>query len=203
MRTTACLLLFACSPTSTETGDRDPAAGPSPLIWPDASESLCDNPASIVQIAATLPTGAEPGAHDVVVAMMHGRHGDPTNGGHPHWIWRFEDQTMSDTEPTFLEVDMCRGNAIMWSEENCEYNLIVMVDENQNNGLSSNNLARPDEGEYAAVQVFNQSCHHDGAYQFELTLDCVDGADCILFNGESGCACADPECPSESGICWI
>ena len=135
--------------------------------------------------------------------MMHRRHGNPDVGGHPHWVWRFTDQPLSATAPTFFEVDMCQGNAIMWSEENCEYNLIVMVDENGNNGLTSANLARPDDGEHAAMAVFNQSCHHEGAYQLELTLDCTAGTDCVTYQAEAECECVTPERPSESGICWL
>jgi hypothetical protein len=171
-------------------------------FWPNAGRSQCSNKASLVQLAITVPAEAQ-GAADLVVALMHRRHGQPENGGHPHWLWRFDDQALSATEPTFLTIDMCEGNAVMWSEENCEYNLIVLVDGNDNNGFSGERLARPDPGEPAVLLPFQQSCHHEGPYRFELSLDCLDGDACVTFAPEPACVCAEPACDSESAICEL
>jgi hypothetical protein len=143
------------------------------------------------------------GTGDIVVALMHRRYGQPENGGHPHWLWRFDGEALSATEPTYLTVDMCDGNAVMWSEENCEYNLIVLVDTNGNNGFSGERLARPDPGEPAILLPYEQSCHHEGPYRFELALDCLDGDDCVLYEPEAACTCAETTCDSESAICEL
>lgn len=195
-------LLFACAPVEptkevAESSDSSPEAG---VGWPEPGESACGNPASRIQIAVTVPT--PPAATgDIVVALLHRRMGSPDNGGHPHYLWTFADQPLDPTTPTVVEVDMCDGNAVMWSEENCEYNLVVLVDGDGDNGLRGARGAVPDTGEPSAVQVFEQSCHHDGAYQFELSLDCVDGDACVVYEEEPECACTEPACASEAAIC--
>ena len=205
MRLLPVILVLGCSSPAVEvdTGASVSDSGDPSLQWPVAGESLCGNPASLIQVAARLPEGTAPGTHDVVVALMHARHGDPQRGGHPHWLWRFKDQPLSAETPVFLEVDMCDGNAVMWSEENCEYVLVVTVDLDGNNGRTSPQLAIPDPGEWNATQIFDQSCHHPEPYRFELSLDCTEGPACVVFDGEVGCDCRTPACPSESGLCWL
>ena len=65
---------------------------------------------------------------------------------------------------------MCDGNAIVWSDENCEYNLVPPLDCDGDNRLMGD-LARPDPGKPAIVDVFEQSCHGGEPYRFELVLD--------------------------------
>jgi hypothetical protein len=176
-------------------------AGVRELVWPTTAESRCDNPASIIQLAITVPEGLE-GTGDVVVLLMHRRYGQPAYAGHPHFLWRFEDQPLSATEPVMVQVDMCDGNAVMWSEENCEYNLVAIVDKNDNNRLERGaRLAVPDPDEPARLQVFEQSCRHEGPYRFELTLDCLDGPACVRHDEPPACRCAETSCESESRIC--
>ena len=153
-----------------------------------------------MQALVQVPPGG-PTTGDLVVAMMHRRMGEPEVGGHPHWAWTFEDVDL--TEPMPITVDMCDGNAIMWSEENCEYNLIVLVDGNDNNGLTGARVARPDPGEPAAMLPYEQSCHHDGPYQFELALDCLDGDACVTYEAQPACECAELACDSMSAICEL
>ena len=166
-----------------------------------AITSLCDNPASIVHGTVQLPDGAENTEGNLVIGMMHRRMGDPTEGGHPHWGWGYVDVDL--TEPYPFEIDMCAGNAVMWSEENCEYHLIVILDRNTNNGMGGSQFFTPDEGENAAMEVFDLSCHAEGETCMNITLDCVAGAGCIDYEEPETCTCAEDVCPSESGICWL
>jgi hypothetical protein len=201
------LLLGACAPgdvaekpDAADTSTAPDSDASEEVAWPAPGESACGNPASRIQIAVTVPN-APAATGDIVVALLHRRMGSPEDGGHPHYLWTFEDQPLDATVPTVVEVDMCDGNAIMWSEENCEYNLVVLVDGDGDNGLRGARRAVPDTGEPTSVQVFEQSCHHDGSYRFELSLDCVDGEACVAYEAAPECACAEPACDSEAAIC--
>jgi hypothetical protein len=206
VRAAVLLSLLGCAeeePVELEPSESVTSTTPTPADpWPRSGRSQCDNKASIVQLAVTVPVEAE-GTGDLVVALMHRRYGQPEDGGHPHWLWRFDEQPLSATEPTYVNVDMCDGNAVMWSEENCEYNLIVLVDGNDNNGLTGDRVARPDPGEPAILLPYEQSCHHEGPYRFELALDCLDGDACVTYAPEPACECAETACDSESAICKL
>lgn len=167
----------------------------------DTPRSACQNKASIVQAMVSVPDGA-PTTGDLVVVMLHRRMGDPANGGHPHWAWTFPDVDLS--EPLPIDVDMCDGNAAMWSEENCEYNLVIVLDQNGDNGLTGSAFATPGVGEPATLVDFELSCHADGPLCLgEVELGCTDGAACITYEPPGDCACAAETCESESAICAL
>lgn len=201
----ALITLAACGgaePVELPESTIETTTTPATDFWPPPGRSQCANKASIVQIAVTVPE-EHAGQGDIVVALMHRRYGSPENGGHPHWAWTFEDQALSSTEPAFLKIDMCEGNAIMWSEENCEYNLIVLVDSDGDNGLTGERLARPDPGEPAILLPYEQSCSHEGPYRFEVSLDCLEGDACVIYDEEPACVCAEASCDSQSAICEL
>jgi hypothetical protein len=161
--------------------------------------SACGNRASLVQGVAQLPAGAEgPTTGNLVVAMMHRRYGDPERGGHPHWSWTFEDVDLA--APTPFVVDMCEGSATMWSEENCEYNLVVILDVDGSLGPFQ---TLPDEGDPAAMVTFDLSCHADGPTCLgDIALDCA-GPECVADVDAGDCPCAEDSCESQSAICEL
>ncbi len=162
--------------------------------------SLCGTQASIIRGTVELPEG-ETSEGNLVLALMHRRYGNPGVGGHPHWMWTFPQVDLS--EPYTFEIDMCEGNAVMWSEENCEYNLIALLDGNANNGLSGSQGAVPDLAEPTAVHVLDLSCNAEGPTCVALTLECVDGAACVTYDDPGECPCAEDACPSEAAICSL
>ena len=187
------------SETDPKTDSEGSTGGGEP-ICEAAAQSLCGSEASIIRGTVELP-GGERGSGDLVIALMHRRYGKPENGGHPHWMWTFQDVDLR--EPYSFEIDMCEGNAVMWSEENCEYNLIAILDTNANNGLAGSRGAVPDLDEPTSVHVMDLSCHAEGATCVSLTLDCVAGAECVDYEDPGDCACAENACPSESAICAL
>lgn len=198
LMTTMAALLAGCATQEARTPDADSGEPP---VCEAYEDSVCDNPASLVQGRVTLPDGASQTSGDLVIAMMHRHHGDPAAGGHPHWMWTFEDVDLS--EPYDFEVDMCDGNAIMWSEENCAYNLIAILDENGNNGLPNRRQAVPDIGEAAAMIVMDLSCHADGPTCVDMALSCTDGRSCVTFEAPEACDCAAESCDSQVAICQM
>ena len=201
------LIVLACTETANPPGqtrvDSAPPGATAPEKLSECEEptiaSLCDNAASLVQGLVTLPEGEASG--DLVLAMMHRRHGSPEAGGHPHWFWQFDDVSLSSSEPLPFTIDMCEGNAEMWSEENCEYNLVALLDADGDNGWGAAR-AVPDPGEPSAVATFDLSCHAEGPTCVQLELGCTDGAACVLYESPGACECAEESCPSEAGLCW-
>lgn len=165
-------------------------------------QSVCGNPASLIHGSVRLAAGMETMEGDLVIELMHRRYGMPANGGHPHQIWRRPDVTLSPEGSVEFDVDMCDANASMWSEENCEYNLIVILDRDSDTALGPNDLA-PDVDDPTAVEVFNLSCHAAGPTCFDLELSCMAGGDCVTYETPPACECAADACDSEAAICQL
>jgi len=103
--------------------------------------------------------------------------------------------------PVPFELDMCDGNAAMWSEDNCEYNLVVVLDTNHNNGPSGSSLNLiPDPGEVGWHKLFDLSCKGQSEC-FDVQFDCLDGQPCIAYEDLGSCKCAPETCNSESIAC--
>jgi len=187
--------------TSSDGGADSSSGEPSPACEA-TGDSVCGNPASLIHGAVRLPAGMEPAEGDLVIELMHRRYGSPANGGHPHQIWRQPNVTVSADALVEFDVDMCDANASMWSEENCEYNLIVILDRNSDTALAPDSLA-PDVDDPTAVEVFNLSCHATGPTCFELELSCLGGAACVTYEAPPACECAADSCASEAAICQL
>ena len=174
-------------------------ASPEPACPIPTQTSLCGNPASIVVGSVALPSSSTDETGTILIAMVHKRLGDPNVAGHPHWLWKFEDVDLS--QPSFpFEVDMCEGNAIMWSEENCEYNLVAVLDRN-GNGAATPTGWRPDSEDLVGIQTFDLSCHDSEATCLSMELDCSDGMDCLQQAPSPRCVCAPNSCNSEGVLC--
>jgi hypothetical protein len=87
----------------------------------------------------------------------------------------------------------------MWSEENCDYGLLAVLDVNGNNFDGSTQL--PDAGEPATRYApLDLSCEGESPC-LDIVLDCLDGASCVTFTPPRVCACADESCGSDYALC--
>lgn len=200
-------LLIACGSEQIQSADGGPIAADAEsaepfTCAPPLAQSKCGNPASIVQGRVRLPNGTSKAPGTLVIAMLHRRYGDPSVGGHPHWIWRIDDALVTDGYARF-EVDMCDGNATMWSEENCEYNLVAFFDANANNGPEGPAEWIPDQGEATVRHSFDLSCHSEGATCLDLELTCMDGETCLADKSPGACECKADSCESQAAICKL
>ena len=102
-----------------------------------------------------------------------------------------------DAGPIDFELDMCAGGS-MWSEENCSYQLIAVIDTNGNQ--TSSNMV-PDAGELAGrIASLDVSCHAETEC-LDLVIDCA-GPDCVRFEDKTtACACDPDSCNSEYVTC--
>jgi len=192
-------LLAACTgdePALDSDTDLDTQA-PDPTCDPPGPTS-CDNPhASIrgeVRLADDAPEGSRQGR--LYVALMHEWLGQGAAGGVPHTGVDLGQVDLTQG-PVPFELDMCTGG-IMWSEENCSYQLVAVVDTNGNQ--TATNIA-PDPGELSGrVQDLSISCSQETDC-LEVVVDCA-GPDCVAFDDPTtACACAPESCGSEFVTC--
>ncbi len=191
----------ATSSPSGEDGSSSSSDGASEACVVETT-SLCDTQAAIIRASVRLPPGSEPISGDLVFSLMHRRYGDPAQGGHPHAVRRVPGVTVVADEAFPFEIDMCDANATMWSEENCEFNLVVSLDLDGDNGVGPVTFA-PDAGEPTAMAVFELSCRAAGPTCLDVELSCVEGPSCIAFEAPGACECAVDSCDSEAAICQL
>jgi hypothetical protein len=193
-----CLCLLGCHQRSP-VGSHD-AAPPdmAPQLTCGAPKaSACSNPASVVRGMVRLGPGVVPTstAGQLVVALTHYREGEGSFGGYPHAGITIPTIDLAKG-PVPFQVDMC-SNGEMWSEDNCEYNLIVILDTNKNNGFDQ---LLPDPGE-AATRIGNVLLSCTGESQcMDVVLDCTAGASCTQYFDPMPvgyCKCAMPGCKSQ------
>lgn len=198
------LVLFALGACVGEkTPEGDDSSGDSPadsevLLECDApTTSTCGTEASLIRGTVRLGEGVSAsGTHGtLVVALMHELYSGSAGGGY-HTHVTVPDVDLSEGAASF-ELDMCRGG-VMWSEDNCDYSLAVMLDINGNNTGSS---FLPDAGEPATrVGDLRLSCL-DSSPCLDIVLDCVDGASCVTFADDTSCACEANTCGSQYRLC--
>jgi hypothetical protein len=199
-------LLAACGPAKVEIPDPetddsatpggDDSSPPSGVDCPAVGASLCGNEASMLRGTISLADGvAQDTRGDLTVALMHEAYGGAKGGGyHTHVVIPSVD--LADG-PVPFQLDMCASGA-MWTEENCTYGLVVVLDQNGNNQGHANLV--PDAGEPATrVADLTVSCGGESPC-LDVVLDCVDGASCVSF-AEQACACSDETCPSDYALC--
>lgn len=132
---------------------------------------------------------------DLVVVLTHSNLGNAEAGGYLHTATAAAGVDLA-LEPADFAFDMCAGGE-MFSEENCAYNLVAILDQNGNNG--PNNFV-PDPGEPATIVTdLWISCMSESPC-FTLELDCTDGASCVEFTNPGNCAC-EGGCNSEIVTC--
>jgi hypothetical protein len=107
-----------------------------------------------------------------------------------------------------FKIDMCADDVAMWSEENGPFNIVGILDFNDNNDMSkatsqatSETIADPDPGEPAGmVHGFDVSCHQAGSC-LDLRLECIDGTACTTITPFASCTKTTPGCTSDSIFC--
>ena len=168
-----------------------------PLECDAPKASLCDNEASIVRGRVSLAPGLVPDGTDgdLVLGLTHFRLGGEEEGGYHHIDSLVRNVDLADG-PVSFSFDMCDGGE-MWSEENCEYNLIAILDLDKNNGAED---WTPSKGEATGRQLIDLSCTGESPC-VELVLDCVDGKGCVTFEPQDECACAPDSCNSPIATC--
>ena len=203
MRALLLLWLIACRPApdpSSESADlpRECAA---------PGHSGCDNTASIVrgEVRLAVDGGATEG--DLVVMLHHARYGAHIPGNHygegVHGWVAYRDIDLA-AGPVAFEIDMCNASMSteMWSEENCEYNLIAILDQDGDNAVEAGEVpnAIPSPGEPTGHTELWLSCHGESPC-VELVLDCADGGTCLPPEDDlEPCTCTTPSC-AKGGLC--
>jgi hypothetical protein len=203
------VLTVACTDSKVHTGDDENPDDSTPSGGTDDSgkeayepdcpapgPSACGNEASVLRGTVRLAPALTPKntSGDLFIALAHEAYGGGKGGGyHFHTIENGVDLAAG---PVPFELDMCAGGE-MWTEENCTYGLVVVLDGNGNNGP---HLFLPDEGEPAArVPELTVSCTGESPC-LDVVLDCVDGDTCVSF-AEQTCTCADETCNSDFALC--
>jgi len=197
----ATLSLLACAdevavdePDATVDTDSSTSSGLSACDQP--LKSACSDRSSVIRGQVTLGGGLTASTGDLFVALVHEVIGG-ADGGAYHTSVAVQGVDLS--EPVPFALDMCAGGR-MWSEENCEYSLQVILDLNGNQGPL--NLL-PDPGEPAhRVKGIWLSCA-EASPCLDVVLDCDSGADCATFDDLSDCACDATSCDSEFGLCSL
>lgn len=191
----------ACSGTDTaadENDDTTDADTPETPPGPPAPEcdlsvqSTCGNDASIVQGHVRLGEGITETEGDLYLALNHEAYAGSLGGGY-HIFDVIRNVDLS--EPVPFAIDMCAGGA-MWSDRNCSYTLIAILDLNGNQN-AENALADAGEPSGRATGI-TLSCLGESPC-VDVVLDCTD-ADCTSFS-DAACECSDQECPSIAEIC--
>jgi len=170
---------------------------------PSASHCATPNEGSVVRGVARLAPGFTPPMGTkgrLTIGMMHARFGEEATGGHPHWYKTINDVDLANG-PVPFDIDMCDGNNEMWSEDNCEFNIIVVLDTNKNNGPQATKLNMvPDVGEAGWHQIMNISCNTESPC-LDVRFDCTDGASCINYEPLGACKCAPEACNPAVATC--
>jgi hypothetical protein len=122
-------------------------------------------------------------------------------GGHPHAFTTSDKIDMVKGEAHF-SIDLCELGTAMYSEENCGFNIIALLDENGNNDPDTGGVMAfvPDKGELLKMVPVDVSCR--GASQcLSIVADCADGDVCTTYTPPTECKCAATTCPSDDKIC--
>ncbi len=127
--------------------------------------------------------------------------GEEKTGGHPHAYVSSDDVDLAKGEARFT-IDNCQLGTAMYSEENCGFNIVVMLDENGNNDPDAKGQIAfiPDKGELVKMVPVDVSCHAPSQC-LQVTADCVDGDTCTTYAPITACKCSASTCPSDSKYC--
>ncbi|HWB74358.1 MAG TPA: hypothetical protein VG755_05370 [Nannocystaceae bacterium] len=173
--------------TSSDSGvaeSSEGTTGNATVCDPPLTQSACGNPNSIVRGTATVGDGA-PTTGTLLLALTHQYLGDGASGGIYHISATIPAVDFA-AGPVPFELDMCAGGE-MWSEENCEFQISVALDANDNGVI--------DAGDPTGKQFVFVSCTGDNPC-LELALDCTDGTSCVAFPDPGYCAC-----PGNGQVC--
>jgi hypothetical protein len=152
--------------------------------------------------ASTLPAGTK--TANLVVFLHHQfvlQPEEAAQGGHPH-AWKvFKNVDVTKGQTTFA-LDMCQMGTAMWSEENCGFNIVAMLDTtgSHNPDTMGIDALAPEKGVLTKMIPIEISCHTQSKC-IKFDLDCADGTACTSYTPPTTCACAADKCPSQDKIC--
>lgn len=172
-------------------------------------KSLCKtpNPGSVVRgivhFDPALAKGVDGAKPQLSVFLAHREYAQKEEwltGGHPHAdrILNLDTVDLSKGEVPFA-IDLCELGVAMWSEDNCGFNLVTILDTNGNNTDDNFNMI-PDVGEAAKMTVVQISCH-TASQCLDINLDCTTGQRCVSYGAPGVCKCASTTCDSEGKTC--
>jgi hypothetical protein len=128
---------------------------------------------------------------------------EAVTGGHPHAYKYVKNVDVSTGQLTF-DIDLCELGPAMYSEENCGFNLVVMLDDTQKNNpdVYGPNAFLPRQGELVKLTQLNVSCMGDSQC-LTISADCTAGQACTTYTPitMSSCVCSTQHCPSTSVVC--
>jgi hypothetical protein len=199
-------------PTDPAAGDPTPPADPPPAL--DACgaipKSKCSpaNEGSIVRGIVKFDPAHFAGKpkptlriflhHQVVLKDSEGK-----QGGHPH-AWTSATDVDVDKGEAHFTLDQCEFGTAMYSEENCGFNLVALLDEDGSHDpdVYGEAALMPKQGELVKLTPLTISCHAPSSC-LSITADCADGEACTTYTplAISACKCAASSCQSDSVIC--
>jgi hypothetical protein len=196
----------ASSTSGGSTGASTTGGTTGPVNCPVAAASQCAtpgtaHPGSVVTGVAQLASGFTPSAGtkgSLVMFLTHQYEGMGAQGGVFHAEQHIDNVDLSKG-PVPFQIDMCHNDIAMYSEDDCTFNLIVILDTNGNNAGTNNFV--PDVGEATSRQLLNVSCM--GQPQcVSATLGCDTGLSCVAFTDPTNaCTCAPQTCNSDLVLC--
>jgi hypothetical protein len=126
---------------------------------------------------------------------------ESSQGGHPHAYKTVPVKDVAKGEASFA-IDMCELGTAMYSEENCGFNLVVMLDEDGSNDPDANGATAmiAQKGELVKMTPIDISCHKPSPCM-TIAADCADGDTCTTFTALKACKCAAQTCTSDDTIC--
>ena len=172
-----------------------------------ASKCTPGNPGSVIRgVVSFDPTHFTDGESvSLGLFLYHQWTMDPSEaaiGGHPH-AYKYTKNVDVTSGQIQFDIDLCELGVAMYSEENCAFNLVVMLDENgDNNPTKGESALTPTKGELVKLVPLSVSCHGDSQC-LSVNADCNGGTACTTFTpiAMSSCVCAANACPSQSVSC--
>lgn len=201
--------LFACS--SAPTAATAPAADAGSDVAPTAqcaaaapSKCAVPNQGSVVRGRVTFDSShfAAGAKVSLSIALNHQFalfKNEKLSGGHPHGTVYLKDVDVSSGAVPF-SIDLCELGVAMWSEENCGFNLVAILDETGDNDPNRAASRTPAKGELAGMIPLDISCHAPSPC-VEIKAQCADGYSCLTYDPPATCACKMNGCASDDQIC--
>jgi hypothetical protein len=187
--------------------DEEPTAPPADACGAITKKSKCKpaNEGSIVRgVVKFDPTKLKAGAKPSLRVFLHHQvlavDEEAKLGGHPHTYDSY-DVDMEKGEARF-QLDLCLFGTAMYSEENCGFNIVAMIDDDGGNDPDARGQTAliPRKGKLVKMVPVEVSCHKTSPC-LEITADCLDGDACTTFEPTTQCACAASSCPSDDRLC--
>jgi hypothetical protein len=204
----------APAPTATTppdmTNEPPPATMPAgPTCAAPPSKSTCGESAWVRGVAHFDPAKLTGGSKPVLrVALRHAFvlvRGEETIGGRLHGYVSVPIKDPPRGEQAFA-IDMCDFGTSMWSEENGSFNLVVIIDENDDNDLDKATtneqaivIGTPSKNELSKLQTVDISCNGKSAC-LDVKVDCT-GTSCLTIQPMKSCTKKLPGCKSDSSFC--